>query len=85
MREVATLPKRALTLIEEHNEAIRRSLIENLAAVMPRKNATVSAELVLTYFSGLCIEENLSPSKAQVEARIAGFLKAIRASTGDQK
>ena len=80
VREAATLPRQAVALIEKHNKALRKALTENLASVMPLKKASLMAEVVLTYFSGLCIEENLAPSKAQVEARIANFLLAVRES-----
>ena len=78
MREVATLPRQAVALIERHNRELRKALTENLASVMPPKKASLLAEVVLTYFSGLCIEENLAPSRSQVETKIANFLLALR-------
>jgi hypothetical protein len=39
----------------------------------------VLAGLVITFFSGICLEQNLGPDRARITKKIDAFMRLIRA------
>jgi hypothetical protein len=78
MRELGQLPKEAHDIITESRTNLKRQFKKNIAAAGPTVAAELLAELVSTFFSGLCIEQNLNPSKASASRKIEDFMKIIR-------
>jgi hypothetical protein len=50
----------------------------NIAVEKPRMAPAAIAEMVLSFFSGLCIEHNLKYGKASSTRRIKAFMAALR-------
>jgi hypothetical protein len=50
----------------------------NIEAEKPRMAPSAIAEMVLSYFSGLCIERNLKSGKAPSTHKIENFMTALR-------
>lgn len=50
----------------------------NIEAEKPKMAASAIAEMVLSFFSGLCIERNLKSSKASSTQKIENFITALR-------
>jgi hypothetical protein len=50
----------------------------NIEAEKPKMAASAIAEMVLSYFSGLCIERNLKSGKASSTRKVENFMKALR-------
>ena len=55
-------------------------LIDNLAAARGARDDNDSlAGLVITFFSGICLEQNLGPDRARITKKIEDFMQLIRA------
>lgn len=80
MRDASVLPLKGRKIIAEKNAELRRLLIKNIKAESETANAADLADMVLTFFSGLCIEENLQPKDVAITRRIQSFLKLLQQS-----
>jgi len=79
MRELAVLPAQANTVINAAVARRRRLLEENIRAEgKSAALAGVIAEMVSTFFSGLCIEQNLAADKAVAEKKIRKLMELIQ-------
>jgi AcrR family transcriptional regulator len=78
MREFAILPDEAHAIVAENRETLQRLLAMNIAAEKPRIDPHPIAEMVLAFFSGLCIERNLKSGKASSTGKIGSFMKILR-------
>src|SRR3984885_12921875 len=78
MREFAILPDEAYGVVTENRALLQRLLAMNIEAEKPRIAASAIAEMVLSFFSGLCIERNLKSSKASSTRKIENFMTALR-------
>jgi AcrR family transcriptional regulator len=78
MREFAILPDEAYGAITGNRALLQDLLAMNIKAEKPRMAPSAIAEMVLSFFSGLCIERNLKSSKASSTRKIENFLTALR-------
>jgi TetR/AcrR family transcriptional regulator, copper-responsive repressor len=79
MREFSDLPPEARSLMQASLTLLKQHLIENLvAAGHDRADNEALADLILTFFSGVCILQNLGPSVKEIDSRIGQFMKLIR-------
>src|SRR6267154_6329238 len=62
MRELAGLPPAALDVILGSQQKLKRLITKNIAAGQPKIDPAIAADVVLTFFNGLCIEQNLNSS-----------------------
>ena len=67
MREFAILPDEAYGVVTENRAMLQRLLAMNIEAEKPKMAASAIAEIVLSFFSGLCIERNLKSVKSFVD------------------
>src|ERR1700748_1825445 len=70
MREFAILPDEAYGVVTEYRAILKRLLAINIETEKPTMAASSIAEMVLSYFSGLCIERNLKSSKERSTRKI---------------
>jgi AcrR family transcriptional regulator len=78
MREFAILPDEAYGAVTENRALLERLLAINIEAEMPTMAPSAIAEMVLSFFSGLCIERNLKSGKASSSRKIENFMEALR-------
>ena len=78
MREFAILPDEAYAVVTENRVLLQRLLAMNIEAEKPRMAPSAIAEMVLSFFSGLCIEHNLKSGKASSNRKIENFMTALR-------
>src|SRR5579863_6980841 len=78
MRELAILPAEASGVVAENRAMLQRLLAVNIEAEKPKMAPSAIAEMVLSFFSGLCIERNLKSGKAASTRKIDNFLTALR-------
>jgi AcrR family transcriptional regulator len=78
MREFAILPDEAYGAVAENRSLLRRLLAMNIEAEKPRMDPSAIAEVVLSFFSGLCIERNLKSGKTSPTRKIENFMTALR-------
>ena len=78
MREFAILPDEAYAVVTENRTLLQHLLAMNIEAEKPRLAPSAIAEMVLSFFSGLCIERNLKSGKASSTRKIENFMAALR-------
>ena len=78
MREFAILPDEAYGVVMENRALLQRLLAMNIEAEKPKMAPSAIAEMVLSFFSGLCIERNLKSGKASSTRKIENFMTALR-------
>jgi len=78
MREFAILPDEAYGVVTENRALIERLLGMNIEAENTEMAPSAIAEMVLSFFSGLCIERNLKSGKASSTRKIDNFMTALR-------
>jgi TetR/AcrR family transcriptional regulator, copper-responsive repressor len=78
MREFAILPDEAYGVVKENRALLVHLLAMNIEAEKPRMAPSAIAEMVLSFFSGLCIERNLKSGKTSSNHTIDNFMTALR-------
>src|ERR1700719_2008264 len=78
MRELAGLPAEAQQIISSGQLKLTRLLIKNIAAEEPKLDASMIADVVLTFFQGFCITQNLKSGKASSERKIRNLMQVVR-------
>jgi TetR/AcrR family transcriptional regulator, copper-responsive repressor len=78
MRELAILPPEAVGVITRSRSKLKHLIARNIEAERPKMNADSLAELVLTFFTGLCMEHNLSSSRAAILRKIDNLKNVMR-------
>lgn len=82
LRDIALLPVEAREIVEENNAMLRRLMIRNIKAEVPGvRNAGVLADTILTFFAGLCIEQNIEQSASATRRKVAGFMQYIKSTS----
>jgi len=77
MREFAILPDEAYGAITENRALLQHLLAMNIEVEKPRMAPSAIAEMVLSFFSGLCIERNLRSGNAAFTRKIDNFMTAL--------
>ena len=81
MREFADLPPKARQIMVASVMKAHQLLIDNLAAARGARDDNDSlAGLIVTFFSGICLEQNLGPDRARITKKIEDFMRLIRAN-----
>ena len=78
LRELEVLPEQARELIMEQRQSLRQLFLKNVQAAHPKAPPEMVTELVMTYFSGLCIEQNLKTAKAECVQKVQDFVQTLR-------
>jgi hypothetical protein len=82
MREFADLPPKARQIMVGSVMKHHQLLIDNLAAARGARDDNDSlAGLVITFFSGISLEQNLGPDRARITKKIEDFMQMIRGKT----
>jgi AcrR family transcriptional regulator len=77
MRELDQLPPEARTLIVSYRNKLKQLWANNIAAETTRQSPQALAELLSTFFSGFCIDQNLNLSKAASVRHAQDFVAAL--------
>jgi hypothetical protein len=79
MREFADLPPKARRIMIANMTKAHQLLIDNLAAARGVTDDNESmADLIITFFCGICQEQNLGPDRTQITKKIEAFMQLIR-------
>jgi AcrR family transcriptional regulator len=78
MREFAILPDEAHGVVMENRALLLRLLATNIKAEKPRMAPSAIAEMVLSFFSGLCIERNVKSGRTSSTRNVENFMTALR-------
>jgi hypothetical protein len=80
MREFAILPQQAHVVVAENRARLQQLLARNIEAEKPRMDPNAIADMVLSFFSGVCIERNLKSGKGGSTRKTATFMKVLRSN-----
>ncbi len=78
MRELDILPPQARKMVTESRTLLKQIFARNIAAEQTIMSPEALAEIIATFFSGFCIEQNIKSSKAAAIHRIEEFMNAVR-------
>jgi TetR/AcrR family transcriptional regulator, copper-responsive repressor len=79
MRELAVLPQEARNVVAKSMKPIKQLLVENIEAEIPEATtAAALADLAMTFFSGISIEQNLAATNVASLRKIETFMKLMR-------
>ena len=78
MREFAILPPQAHAVVAENRARLQQLLARNIEAEKPSMDPKAIADMVLSFFSGVCIERNLKSGKGASARKTATFMKVLR-------
>ena len=78
MREFAILPDEAHAIVAENRATLQRLLALNIKAEKTKMAPDAIAEMILSFFSGLCIERNLKSGKAASTRKIESLMQVLR-------
>ncbi|MGV8916281.1 MAG: TetR/AcrR family transcriptional regulator [Pseudomonas sp.] len=78
MREFSDLPSDVHDLVASVRARLKPLVVENIQAENPTMDADALAELVMVFFSGMCIEQNLASATLATNDRINSFMQAMR-------
>ena len=78
MREFPILPTEVVGIITRSRSKLKQLIAKNIEVERPKMNADSLAELVLTFFTGLSMEHNLSSSRTSVVRKIDDLMNIFR-------
>jgi AcrR family transcriptional regulator len=79
MREFADLPPKARQIMIANVMKAHQLLIDNLAVARGDRGENDSlAGLIITFFCGICLEQNLGPDRTRITKKIEAFMELIR-------
>jgi len=78
MRELAILPEEASALIRDSLHRKKKLLLKNIEAEKTNANAEVLGDIIATFFSGLCIEQNLRRASTSTIKEIKSFMSILK-------
>ncbi|MDG3006097.1 TetR/AcrR family transcriptional regulator [Paludisphaera mucosa] len=79
MREFAILPAEARQIVAENAGRLKGLLEFNVRAAGTKADPAAVAELISTFFSGICVEQNLEEPKARALRKIDDLMALLRA------
>jgi AcrR family transcriptional regulator len=80
MRYVQLLPPQGHQMIAVKTAGLKRLIVTNIKAEAPSVNAGSLADIILTFYSGLCIEQNMHPSNTSTRRDIHSLMDFLRQS-----
>src|ERR1700736_68464 len=78
MREFAILPPEAIGIITRSRSKLKQLIAKNIEVERPKMDPNSLAELVLTFFTGLSMEQNLSSGRASMVRKIDDLMNIAR-------
>jgi len=78
MRELDQLPIEARNIVIENRNRLKKLWAKNIAAEKTHLSPRAIAELLSTFFSGFCINQNLKSPKTALARQIRDFLTALK-------
>jgi len=78
MRELDQLPPEARNIVIENRKTLKRLWMKNIAAEKTHQSPQAIAELLSTFFSGFCINQNLSARKSSLVHQVEDFVAALK-------
>ncbi len=78
MNQFAVLPPAAQEIVSNSRAFLKDLIARNVEAEKPGMQATVLAEMILTFFTGISMEQHLKGSKATTNRKVGDFMRVVR-------
>jgi TetR/AcrR family transcriptional regulator, copper-responsive repressor len=78
MNQFAVLPRAAQEVVSKSYVFLKDLIVRNIEAEKPEMKPTALAEMILTFFAGISMEQHLRVSKASMNRKVDDFMKAVR-------
>jgi AcrR family transcriptional regulator len=78
MNQFAVLPPAAQEIVSKGRAFLKDLIARNVQAEKPTMKPTVLAEIILTFFTGISMEQHLNVGKASMNRKVDDFMKAVR-------
>jgi hypothetical protein len=78
MNQFAVLPPAAQEIVAKGRAFLKDLIARNVEAVKPTMKPTVLAEMILTFFTGISMEQHLNVRKAAMNRKVDDFMKVVR-------
>jgi len=78
MRELAILPPAAIELLGRSRVQLKQLVTKNIEAEKPDADVNDLAGMVLTFFAGLSVEQNLKSSRAATGRKVDSLMQVLR-------
>ena len=78
MREFPILSPEAVAIVTRSRAKLNQLIAKNIEVERPKMNSKSLAELVLTFFTGLSMEQNLSSSRSSIARKIDNLMDIVR-------
>jgi TetR/AcrR family transcriptional regulator, copper-responsive repressor len=78
MRELAILPPAAIETLERSRVQLKRLIAKNIEAEKPKSAVDDLAGVVMTFFAGLSVEQNLKPTRATIGRKVDSLMQVLR-------
>jgi len=78
MRELAILPPAAIEMLGHGRVQLKQLIAKNIEAEKPKADVNNLAGMVLTFFAGLSVEQNLKSSRAATGRKVDNLMQVLR-------
>jgi AcrR family transcriptional regulator len=78
MRELAILPPAAIEILGHSRTHLKQLIAKNIEVENPKLAIPDVAGMVMTFFAGLSVEQNLTPSRASIGRKVDNLMRALR-------
>jgi len=78
MRELAILPPAAIEILGRSRIQLKQLIGKNIEAEKPKLPVDDLAGMVMTFFAGLSVEQNLKSSRASFERKVDNLMQVLR-------
>ena len=78
MRELAILPPAAIEILGRSRVQLKQLIARNIEAAKPKLAADDLAGMVMTFFAGLSVEQNLKTSRATTGRKVDSLMRVLR-------
>jgi TetR/AcrR family transcriptional regulator, copper-responsive repressor len=78
MRELAILPPAAIEMLGRGRMQLKQLIAKNIEAEKPKADVNDLASMVLTFFTGLSVEQNLKSSRAATGRKVDKLMQVLR-------
>jgi AcrR family transcriptional regulator len=82
MRELPVLPPAARQIMKTGENQLKQLIASNIKAESPQADATALADMILTFFFGICMDQTMDASKAATTRKIDNFVGMVRTLAG---
>jgi TetR/AcrR family transcriptional regulator, copper-responsive repressor len=78
MNQFAVLPRAAQEVVSKGYAFVKELIVKNIEAEKPEMRPTVLAETILTFFTGISMEQHLRVSQASLNRKVSDFMRVVR-------